>query len=150
MHEKAMQGELMQGEPMHEYLEPAEATVRRGESLRRRIWTAISSVFAAVMGLAPHVLHHAGPLAGAALFAGIGGTLLFGALGLVAAIPFLIRLRRRTGGWRIPAATLALFAAVFSLSSFVIGPAISGDDGESQPTTPAPGKPQPPGHKQHH
>lgn len=125
-------------------------TVRRRESFRRRIWTAISSAFAAVMGLLPHVLHHAGPLAGAALFAGIGGTLLFGALGLVAAIPFLVRLRRRTGGWRVPAATLALFAAVFSLSAFVIGPTISGDKGEPQPAAPAPGKQQPPGHEQHH
>lgn len=133
-----------------EAIVPASATTRRRESLRRRIWTAISGAFAAVLGLLPHVLHHAGPLAGAALFAGIGGTLLFGVLGLVAAIPFLIRLRRRTGGWRIPAATLALFAAVFSLSSFVIGPAISGDEGESKTTSPASGKPQPPGHKRHH
>lgn len=146
MHEHATPEQTMPPEA----IAPARATARRSESLRRRMWTAMSSVFAAVMGLAPHVLHHAGPLAGAALFAGIGGTLLFGAFGLVAAIPFLIRLRRRTGGWRIPAATLALFAAVFSLSAFVIGPAIGGDDGEPQPNAPAPGKPQPPGHEQHH
>ena len=65
---------------------------------------AAASVGAALLGAAPHVLHHAGPLAGAALFAGVGGTLLFGALGLAAATPLLLRMRRRSGSWRRPAA----------------------------------------------
>ena len=42
-----------------------------------------------LIGLLPHVLHHVGPLAGAAILAGAGGTLLFAAIGFVAAIPFL-------------------------------------------------------------
>jgi len=42
----------------------------------RRMRMAAASVGAALLGAAPHVLHHAGPLAGAALFAGLGGTLL--------------------------------------------------------------------------
>lgn len=88
----------------------------------------MSSALGVVMGLAPHVLHHAGPLAGAALFAGVGGSLLFGALGFVLAIPFLLRLRRRFGGWRVPIGAFALFATVFSISTFVIGPAITGGD----------------------
>ena len=50
---------------------------------------AVGGAAVAIVGAAPHVLHHAGPLAGAALFAGLGGSLLFGAIGFVVAIPFL-------------------------------------------------------------
>lgn len=103
-----------------------------------RVRLALSAIGAGILGLAPHVLHHLGPLAGAALFAGVGGTLLFGAIGLVAAIPFLLRVHRRCGNWRVPAALLATFAAMFSLSAFVIGPAITGDD-DAKPAVTAPG-----------
>ena len=102
----------------------------------RRSWLAVSSAFAALLGLAPHVLHHAGPLAGAALFAGLGGSLLFGALGFALAIPFLLRLRRRFGGWRVPAAALVLFATAFSISTFVVGPAITGSGDSSSQAQP--------------
>ncbi|MFC7483287.1 hypothetical protein ACFQX7_29330 [Luedemannella flava] len=103
-----------------------------------------------VMGLAPHVLHHIGPLAGAALIAGAGGTALFGVLGLLASVPFLLRLRRRFANWWAPAIALAVFAAMFSLSTFVIGPVISGD-GDS-PTRPGSEQPIPSGsdHNRHH
>ena len=131
---------------------PATNTPRRG--LSGRIRAVISSAVAAILGLAPHVLHHVGPLAGTALVAGTGGTLLFGAIGLVAAIPFLLRVHRKCGNWRIPAALLALFAAVFSISAFVIGPAISGDESDSAskaiPTQPAPAGAQDDGHSSHH
>lgn len=113
-----------------------------GEGLAQRAWVLVSATGAALIGLTPHLLHHAGPLAGAALFAGAGGSLLFGALGFLAAIPFLVRLHRRHGNWRFPAAVLALFAAMFSLSTFVIGPAISG--GESQVPQGAPAAEQAP------
>ncbi len=84
----------------------------------------------AVVGLAPHVLHHIGLLAGMALIAGVGGTALFGILGLVASVPFLLRLRRRFGTWWGPVIGLAVFVVMFSVSAFVIGPAInSGGDG---------------------
>jgi hypothetical protein len=98
------------------------------------------------------VLHHAGPLAGAALLAGTAGTLLFGAIGLVAAIPFLLRVHRRCGNWRIPGALLALFAIVFSISAFVIGPAISGNQssGTATPSQGAPASPSDNGHASHH
>ena len=66
-----------------------------------------------------------------ALVAGSGGTALFGALGFVASVPFLLRLRRRFGTWRAPAIGLFIFVAMFSLSTFVIGPAISGAGGGS-------------------
>ena len=102
---------------------------------------------AAVFGLAPHVLHHLGPLAGAALFAGTGGSLLFGALGLIAAVPFLIRVRKRSGSWRRPLALLGLFAAVFSVSTFVVGPALAGDDDPDRPAEPS--RQSAPAHEQH-
>jgi hypothetical protein len=54
------------------------------------------------------------------------GTLIFGLLGLAASVPVLLRLKRRFGAWWAPALGLAVFAAMFSVSAFVIGPAISG------------------------
>ena len=121
-------------------------------TLRRRAATIVSSAVAVVLGLLPHVLHHVGPLAGAALLAGTGGTLLFGAIGLVAAIPFLLRVHRRCGNWRVPAALLASFAVMFSISAFVIGPAISGGDSSTSKSTQqtAPGAPAKTGHDGHH
>lgn len=111
-----------------------------------RAWSVVLAVWGGFVGLLPHVLHHVGPLAGAALLAGAAGTLLFAAIGFVAAIPFLLRLHRRFRTWRAPAIALALFAAMFSLSSLVIGPAISGGD---EPD-PRPGIEQPAGHDGHH
>lgn len=124
----------------------------RVRTFARRAWVSVSTATAAVLGLLPHILHHVGPLAGAALFAGATGSLLFGAIGFVAAIPFLRRVRRRCGNWRVPAGILAAMVVVFSLSTFVIGPAITGageDDG-STPAEPAPGSDRPSGHESHH
>lgn len=130
-------------------------TISTAPALRRvghRVWVALSGVFAAVMGVLPHVLHHAGPLAGAAIFAGATGSLLFAAIGLVAAIPMLLRLRRRCGGWRVPVAALVAMAAAFSVSTFVIGPAISGEDSDdgAEPSQTAPAVPKKTGHEAHH
>lgn len=102
-------------------------------SVAGRLWGGLVALWGGFVGLLPHVLHHVGPLAGAALLAGATGRVLFAALGFVAAIPFLRRLHRRFGSWRAPALALAVFAAMFALSSFVIGPAISGDEGSSRP-----------------
>ena len=115
-------------------------------SVLARAWSAVLAVWGGFIGLLPHVLHHVGPLAGAALLAGAAGTALFAAIGFVAAIPFLLRLHRRFRTWRAPAIALAIFAAMFSLSSFVIGPAISGG---GEPTK-QPGIEQPAGHDGHH
>ena len=41
----------------------------------------VSVIVAAIAGIAPHLLHHAGPLAGSALLAGAAGTALFGIAG---------------------------------------------------------------------
>lgn len=100
----------------------------------RSIWQATVGGIGMVLGLVPHVLHHVTFLAGTALVAGSGGTALFGGLGLVASVPFLMRLRRRFGTWRAPAVGLLVFAAMFSLSAFVIGPAISGT-GNARPSS---------------
>jgi len=99
--------------------------------LRRR-WNAATGIVGVVVGLAPHVLHHVGVLAGTALVAGSGGIALFGALGLVLSVPVLLRLRRKFGNWTAPAIGLAVFTAMFALSTWVIGPAISGS-GDSGP-----------------
>lgn len=113
-------------------------------SLAGRIWGGLAAVWGGFIGLLPHVLHHVGPLAGAALLAGATGRVLFAAIGFVAAIPFLRRLHRRFRTWRAPAIALAVFAAMFSLSSFVIGPAISGEDAPSRPGI------EQDGHVEHH
>ncbi len=113
-------------------------------SLAGRAWSGLLAAWGGFIGLLPHVLHHVGPLAGAALLAGATGRALFAAIGFVAAIPFLRRLHRRFGTWRAPAIALALLAVMFSLSSFVIGPAISGDSAPARPGI------EQGGHEQHH
>lgn len=95
-------------------------------TIGQRVWVGVSSAGAVGLGIVPHILHHVSLFAGA-LFAGVGGSLLFGAVGFLAAIPFLLRVHRRTGTWRMPAALLTLFAVIFSISTFVVGPAITGD-----------------------
>ncbi|HEU5110014.1 MAG TPA: hypothetical protein VFT95_15845 [Micromonosporaceae bacterium] len=81
-------------------------------------------------------------LAGTALVAGTGGTALFGVLGLAASVPLPLRLRRRFGTWWAPAIGLAVFAVMFSLPAFVIGPAISGS-GDTGPPGDRPGGERP-------
>lgn len=121
---------------MHTAASPPSTKPPALPSRARRAWLALSGATAAALGLAPHVLHHAGPLAGAAILSGIGGSVLFGAVGFLLAIPFLLRLRRRFGTWRAPVAALVLFTAAFSISTFVIGPALTGD-GDSGSSTPS-------------
>jgi len=117
---------------------------------RLRVW--LSAVFAAVLGLLPHILHHAGPLAGAALLGGVAGSLLFGAAGLVLSIPFLLRVHRHCGNWHVPALLLVTFAAVFSVSTFVVGPALTDTDDSPAPALQAPERnvKDADGHEVHH
>ena len=100
----------------------AEGSVDRE---RRTVWTMLSGALGGIVGLAPHVLHHIGPLVGTALVAGSGGTVLFAVLGLVAAVPMLIKLRHRFSNWWAPGIALGVFTAMFLISSFVVGPLIS-------------------------
>ncbi|WP_197711468.1 hypothetical protein [Cellulomonas sp. WB94] len=103
---------------------------------RRTAWTFFTGAVGGVVGLAPHVLHHIGPLIGTALVAGAGGTALFGALGLLASVPMLIKLRRRFSNWWAPAIALGVFTAMFLISAFLIGPLISSPAGSGPDVSP--------------
>ena len=114
---------------------------RRG--VLARITAALSAAVGTVAGIAPHVLHHVGPIAGAALLTGAGGTVLFGAIGFLLTVPMLLRLKRRFGTWIAPGIALAIFAVMFTISTLWIGPAIRGDDGGDSSA-------QPVDHSSHH
>ncbi len=103
---------------------PADIHRKRGPRIRQ----ALAAAWGAVIGVAPHVLHHVGPLAGAAILAGTGGRLLFFAIGLGAATPMLVRLRRRFRTWAAPAVAVGFFVVAFLVSSVVLGPLISGSE----------------------
>jgi len=75
----------------------------------------ISSAAGTVAAFMPHVLHHAGLIVGAAFLSGVVGGALFALLGLIAVVPIVLRLRRRTGSWRAPAIALAAFAVMFTV-----------------------------------
>ena len=107
-----------------------DVTVSRGWS--DRLTGAVSAGVGAVTGLAPHVLHHVGPLAGAAIVSGAAGSAFFGVVGFLLTIPLLVRLQRRFGSWLAPGIALVLFAVMFTISTLWIGPAIR-DGGESAP-----------------
>ena len=120
-------------------LATADAEVDKGSTWGNRLramWNAIVGAIGLVLGLVPHILHHVTLLAGTALVAGSGGTALFGVIGLLASVPMLLRLRRRFGTWRAPAIGLLIFAAMFSLSTWVVGPAISGSGGTNSGPVP--------------
>lgn len=115
-----------------------------------RIWGAIVAAWGVVAGVAPHVLHHVGPLAGAALLAGAGGKALFFVLGLLLSIPMLRRLHRRFRTLAAPAVAIAVFTAMFTLSSLVIAPLITGS-GSEKPAQPGIEQPaNPTDHATHH
>src|SRR6266511_6124613 len=115
-------------------------------TLPARLWGALVTAWAVVTGIAPHVLHHVGPLAGAALLAGVGGKALFFALGLLLSLPMLRRLYRRFGTLVAPGLALVAFAALFTFSSLIVAPWLTGS--ETAPRTP--GIEQPAGHAGHH
>ena len=124
----------------------AQAAAPGPRGLVATAWSAVTAVIATVMGLLPHLLHHVGLLAGVALVSGAAGNILFGVLGLVFSLPLLRRLYRRFGTWKAPAVALAVFATMFSLSAFVIGPAISDNAPAPSPVqTPSPDE-----HSGHH
>lgn len=115
----------------------------------------LGSVFGAILGLVPHVMHHIGLVAGAALVTGVGGNALFFGVGLLLSVPMLRRIYRRFRTWVAPAIAVAAFAGLFSLSAFVVGPAISGGSASAAvPPSSVPGTPAPAmtttNHGQHH
>jgi hypothetical protein len=104
----------------------------------RSVRDATGAVLGTVLGIAPHLLHHVGLLAGAALFTGASGNVVFYALGLLLSVPMLRRLHRRFRTRWAPAIAVAVFTGLFTLSALVIGPAISGGDDAPVPSTPTP------------
>ena len=113
------------------------------------VGSSMSGLIAAISGIAPHVLHHVGPLAGTAILVGAGGTILFGVVGFALSIPMLLRLRSRFGTWLAPAVAGAIFLLVYLFSSLVVGPAITGVSVIEPSSAPA-STPLPSGHEDHH
>ncbi|HLF62083.1 MAG TPA: hypothetical protein VI980_12990 [Acidimicrobiia bacterium] len=107
----------------------AEVDVSRAAG---RLRHAVTAAWGTVSGVAPHVLHHVGPLAGAAILAGTAGRVLFFLIGLAVATPLLIRLYRRFGTWAAPAVAVAVFVITYTVSSLYLGPLLTGET-----TTPA-------------
>ncbi len=124
----------------------AVAAPRLGRGIRGRVWAGAVAAWGVISGLAPHVLHHVGPFAGAALLAGFNGKALFFGLGLVLSLPLLRRLYRRFKTWLAPALAVTVFAGMFALSAVVIAPRITG--GSDKPAKP--GIQQPSDHATHH
>lgn len=129
--------------------EPAVPGATAGVAARaaRTLATGASGAVAAISGIAPHVLHHVGPLAGTALLAGAGGTVLFGLAGFVLSIPMLLRLRRSFGTWLAPAVASAIFTGIYLFSALVVGPAITAEPASE--VVPA-ASPSPSDHAEHH
>ena len=112
----------------------ATALAQHERAFGARLWGGIVAFFGVVTGVAPHVLHHVGPLAGAALLAGFGGQVLFFALGLALSAPLMLKLYRRFGTLLAPAVAVVAFAAIFTFSSVVVAPRLT--DSDESPTTP--------------
>lgn len=130
---------------MHATTGQAPEGTRRGRL--GAIRDAVVAFVGAVLAIVPHVMHHIGLLVGAAFLTGVGGNALFYVLGLAFSIPMLRRLHRRFGSWRAPVIAIVVFTAVFSLSAFVIGPAISsGDEPGKVPSVPSQENPSPDPH----
>lgn len=108
------------------------ATPPAGRSWR----SAATAVIGSLLGAVPHVLHHIGLLAGAAVLGGVTGNAVLYVLGLVFTVPLLRRLHRRFGTWAAPAVATAVFTGLFALSALVIGPALAGNSaaGTGTPT----------------
>ena len=129
----------------HSAAAPVEPPERRG--VLATAWNALTALVGGIMGLLPHLLHHVGLLGGAVLVTGATGNVLFAVLGLVFSLPLLRRLYRRFGTWKAPALALAVFALMFSISAFVIGPAITS---ERAPDRTPVQTPTPEEHEEHH
>lgn len=102
----------------------------------RTTWASVRAAIGALLGLVPHVMHHIGILAGAALLSGVLGNSLLYAVGLLLSLPLLNRLRKRFGTWKAPAIGVAVFTAMFLLSALVVGPAINRSSTPPAPQTP--------------
>ena len=109
---------------------------------------AVGAVVGAILGVAPHVLHHVGLIAGTAFVSGAGGNALFYAVGLLLSVPMLRRIHRRFGTWIAPAIAAMAFTVMFLVSALVVGPAITSDVGPREPPARLPSPTQQ--HTAHH
>lgn len=91
----------------------------------RGIWASARAVLGTLLGLVPHLMHHIGLIAGAALLTGAIGSSVLYALGLILSIPLLRRLRRRFNSWKPPILGVAIFTVLFGVSTLVVGPLIN-------------------------
>lgn len=122
-----------------------------GSPLRQRLragWAATRAALGSLLGLAPHVLHHVGIVAGTALLAGVWGNLALYAVGLLLSIPMLKRLRARFRSILAPITGAAIFTIMFLFSAFVLGPAINPP--QVAPVTPIQQSEANSGHAGHH
>ena len=108
--------------------EPDRRMTQGFRSRGTRVRQVFAAGWGAITGVAPHVLHHVGPLAGAAVLAGTGGRILFFAIGLAVATPMLLRLHRRFRSWAAPMVAVVLFAIAYLISSVVVGSLINASD----------------------
>ena len=97
------------------------------KSLLLRVRLALAAVLGTISGIAPHVLHHVGPIAGAAIVSGSTGTVVFGLLGFLLMIPSLLQIKRRFGTWLAPGIAVVVFGVLFAISTVWIGPIIRGE-----------------------
>lgn len=121
----------------------------RGKAIRDTVGAAVGTA----LGIVPHVLHHIGLLAGAALITGASGNALLYAVGLLFSVPMLRRLHRRFRTPWAPTIAVVVFTGLFSLSAFVIGPAISNKDDVPalrNPSEPSSSAPSPGATDEHH
>jgi hypothetical protein len=143
------------GDVVNDRLDEPSADDTADDTSQRRgalatVWSAVTAVVGGIMGLLPHLLHHVGLLGGAVLVTGATGNVLFAVLGLAFSLPLLRRLYRRFGTWKAPTLALGVFALMFSLSAFVIGPAISNDDQDPDRDRIPVQTPDPDEHEGHH
>ena len=117
---------------------PRTTVPDRTPSPFRAVRDTAGAVGGAVLGLAPHVLHHVGLVAGTAFVVGAGGNALFYLLGLLLSVPMIRRIYRRFGTWLAPVLAVAIFTATFLVSAYLVGPAITSERPEAPPdNTPA-------------
>lgn len=128
----------------------ADLLAARPKSGPRSAWATIRAGVGVALGILPHVMHHVGLLAGAALLTGLLGNRILYVVGLLLSIPLLRRLRSRFQTSWAPAIGVAVFTALFSLSALVVGPAISTSGEQAPPTTPTPAVTTTDGHDSHH
>lgn len=118
---------------------PTEPAGGGARSVLGTAWAGARATIGALMGLAPHVLHHVGFLAGAAILTGFLGNAVLYVAGLLLSIPLLRRIHRRFGTWKAPTIGVMIFSTLFLFSTLVLGPLFNPDPGSGEkPDAPAP------------